>query len=53
MPIAAPAARVLAAALAALLEAERQPFISDPSNLDPAFERSRFRDGGNAIAEPG
>ena len=31
--------------LVAFLEAERQPFISDPSNLDPAFERSRLRQG--------
>jgi tRNA(Ile)-lysidine synthase len=29
--------------LSAFLEAERQPFISDPSNLDPAFERGRLR----------
>ena len=29
--------------LVAFLEAERQPFISDPSNLDPRFERSRLR----------
>jgi tRNA(Ile)-lysidine synthase len=36
--------------LVALLEAERQPFISDPSNLDPAFERSRLRHGDNAPA---
>lgn len=32
--------------LAAFLRAERQPFIIDPSNLDPAFERSRYRRGG-------
>jgi tRNA(Ile)-lysidine synthase len=32
--------------LVALLRAERQPFIVDPSNLDPAFERSRYRRGG-------
>lgn len=36
--IAVPRAR-----LAALLEAERQPFLSDPSNKNPAFERSRLR----------
>lgn len=36
--------------LVALLEAERQPFISDPSNLDPAFERSRLRHGDSAPA---
>jgi tRNA(Ile)-lysidine synthase len=34
--------------LVALLQAERQPFITDPSNLDPAFERSRFRRGEDA-----
>jgi tRNA(Ile)-lysidine synthase len=31
------------ARLSALLEAERQPFITDPSNRNPAFERSRLR----------
>jgi tRNA(Ile)-lysidine synthase len=31
------------ARLAALLEAERQPWIADPSNRDPAFERARLR----------
>jgi tRNA(Ile)-lysidine synthase len=36
--------------LVACLEAERQPFISDPSNLDPAFERSRLRQGDGAPA---
>jgi tRNA(Ile)-lysidine synthase len=34
--------------LAAFLEAERQPFISDPSNFDPTFERSRLRQGDGA-----
>jgi tRNA(Ile)-lysidine synthase len=29
--------------LSALLEAKRQPFITDPSNRNPAFERSRLR----------
>ena len=29
--------------LVAFLEAERQPFINDPSNFDPRFERSRLR----------
>jgi tRNA(Ile)-lysidine synthase len=29
--------------LLALLAAERQPFLSDPSNQNPAFERSRLR----------
>jgi tRNA(Ile)-lysidine synthase len=36
--------------LVAFLEAERQPFVSDPSNLDPAFERSRLRQGDGASA---
>jgi tRNA(Ile)-lysidine synthase len=31
------------ARLAAVLAAEGQPFISDPSNRDPRFERSRLR----------
>jgi tRNA(Ile)-lysidine synthase len=31
--------------LLALLHAEAQPFITDPSNRDPAFERARIRDG--------
>jgi tRNA(Ile)-lysidine synthase len=31
------------ARLAALLDAERQPFLSDPSNRKPAFERARLR----------
>jgi tRNA(Ile)-lysidine synthase len=41
--------------LSAFLEAERQPFISDPSNLDPAFERARLRhrDGAPAGEEGG
>jgi tRNA(Ile)-lysidine synthase len=34
---------VAKARLAALLAAERQPCIMDPSNLDPAFERARLR----------
>ena len=36
--------------LVAFLEAERQPFVSDPSNLDPAFERSRLRQGDGVPA---
>ena len=36
--------------LSAFLEAERQPFISDPSNLDPAFERARLRHSAGAPA---
>jgi tRNA(Ile)-lysidine synthase len=34
------------ARLVALLGAERQPFITDPSNRDPTFERSRLRTTG-------
>jgi tRNA(Ile)-lysidine synthase len=34
---------VAKARLVALLDAERQPFITDPSNRDPTFERSRLR----------
>jgi tRNA(Ile)-lysidine synthase len=36
--------------LAALLEAERQPFISDPSNRNPIFERARLREEGGIAA---
>jgi tRNA(Ile)-lysidine synthase len=36
--------------LVAFLEAERQPFVSDPSNFDLAFERSRLRQGEGALA---
>ena len=36
--------------LSAFLEAVGQPFITDPSNLDPAFERSRYRDRDGANA---
>jgi tRNA(Ile)-lysidine synthase len=32
--------------LVMFLEAERQPFITDPSNSDPAFARSRLRKEG-------
>ncbi len=38
---------VAKARLVALLDAERQPFITDPSNRDPAFERSRLRSEGS------
>ena len=34
---------VAKARLVALLDAETQPYVSDPSNRDPAFERSRLR----------
>ena len=37
---------VAKARLIALLDAERQPFITDPSNRDPTFERSRLRRSG-------
>jgi tRNA(Ile)-lysidine synthase len=37
--------------LVALLDAERQPFITDPSNCDPRFERSRLRGSGATPAE--
>jgi tRNA(Ile)-lysidine synthase len=38
------------ARLVALLAAERQPCVADPSNLDPAFERARLRIAGGAAA---
>ena len=41
--LAVPPARLLA-----LLAAEGQPFVRDPSNLDPAFERARLRLGAGA-----
>jgi tRNA(Ile)-lysidine synthase len=44
-----PLLQVPKARLLALLEAERQPFLSDPSNRNPAFERSRLRRGGAAL----
>ncbi|HEY1431156.1 MAG TPA: tRNA lysidine(34) synthetase TilS [Stellaceae bacterium] len=34
--------------LLAFLEAEGQPFITDPSNFDPVFERARLRQDGGA-----
>jgi len=37
---------VAKARLVALLDAERQPFITDPSNRDPTFERSWLRGTG-------
>ena len=33
--------------LVRFLDDERQPFISDPSNRNPAFERSRLRNEGS------
>src|SRR5947209_8428917 len=37
------------ARLAALLAAEGQPFLRDPSNVNPAFERARLRLQGHVI----
>jgi tRNA(Ile)-lysidine synthase len=37
---------VAKARLVALLDAERQPFITDPSNRYPIYERSRLRNDG-------
>ncbi|HMD63792.1 MAG TPA: tRNA lysidine(34) synthetase TilS [Stellaceae bacterium] len=34
--------------LLAFLNTERQPFITDPSNFDPVFERARLRRDGGA-----
>ena len=34
--------------LLAILAEARQPYLSDPSNLDPAFERARLRNAGAA-----
>lgn len=39
------------ARLTATLAAEGQPFITDPSNRDPAFARARLRAGGTAAPE--
>ena len=36
--------------LVAFLQAEDQPFLDDPSNRDPGFERSRYRRGEVAMA---
>jgi len=46
-----PLLQVPKARLVAVLAAERQPFLSDPSNQNPAFERSRLRQGGAALAD--
>jgi tRNA(Ile)-lysidine synthase len=37
--------------LLALLRVEDQPFVSDPSNRDPAFERSRLRSSDGAMPD--
>jgi tRNA(Ile)-lysidine synthase len=44
---------VARARLAALLTAEGQPWIIDPSNLDPAFERARLRTASGAAGSAG
>src|SRR6266513_193352 len=46
-----PLLQVPKARLVALVAAEHQPFLSDPSNQDPAFERSRLRKGRDALDE--
>jgi len=40
---------VAKARLLALLRLEQQPFITDPSNHDPTFERSRLRSGAAVL----
>ena len=44
--LAVPPARLLA-----VLAEEYQPFLRDPSNLDPAFERARLRTAGDRAGE--
>jgi tRNA(Ile)-lysidine synthase len=44
---------VARARLAALLTAEGQPWVIDPSNLDPAFERARLRAAGDSAGPAG
>ena len=39
------------ARLAALLAAEGQPFLRDPSNLNPVFERARLRRSGRRFSQ--
>ena len=46
-----PLLQVPKARLLALLAAEHQPFLSDPSNQNPVFERSRLRQCGDALAD--
>jgi len=41
------------ARLVATLDAARIPFISDPSNIDPRFERARLRGSSDALAALG
>jgi tRNA(Ile)-lysidine synthase len=48
-----PLLQVPKARLLALLAAERQPFLSDPSNQNPAFERSRLRQDPNMLEGAG
>jgi tRNA(Ile)-lysidine synthase len=40
------------ARLLAVLKEEDQPFLSDPSNLDPAFERARLRAAATPVPQP-
>lgn len=40
------------ARLAAFLAAEGQPFVRDPSNLNPQFERARLRLHGGVVPRP-
>ena len=39
------------ARLRALLEAEGQPFLRDPSNLNPVFERARLRAAASSVGD--
>ncbi len=52
MRLVRPLLAVPKARLAALLAAEGQPFFSDPSNRNPAFERARLRLDDSAGVEP-
>jgi tRNA(Ile)-lysidine synthase len=51
MRLARPLLAVPKARLVALLASERQPFLSDPSNRNPVFERARLRLGESASDE--
>jgi tRNA(Ile)-lysidine synthase len=51
MRLVRPLLAVPKARLAALLAAEGQPFLSDPSNRNPAFERARLRLDDSAGAD--
>ena len=43
---------VAKARLAAFLDAEAQPYVQDPSNRNPAFERARLRLAAESVAAP-